>query len=513
MKANSKYYNYFSGSAYSKESNKKLNLNPYMKVKNKSSNNLSSSGYAKVSFDGFINENYFQIKLPEKDLIQNLEISHATTFNPITQKKDTFIGLLLKSKYDGIGNRRPIDLSIALDISGSMSSIDEENSKSRIYLAKESLKKLISLMDDKNDKISLITFNNKAKKIFGLLNKKEIQNKYLKDIDDIKASGGTNLIEALNEAMNNLNHKIKKEKRIVILTDAVYNDSKNKLLNLVKNCVENKNISITIIAISSESNLSLADKLCHFKGCNYFPICKSSELENYLVKNFKYIFFPNDYDTKLIIKSENSQILKCLGGGNEILDEYENKFNDYAPGISNEIFFNFNSSFPSDMIKIKDDFGIEKFYIKGGLILLKINNNNFDNNEKLKFEFNLQYKSYDNKNYNQNYSYIIDNVHDSDFFKDNNIKKGISIYYFTSLLNYLVEIKNKKNIISKNDINLLNTKNNLIEYLINNFTFEPDYKETNDNFNNYLKLIEGGYNEFKTPSFNNNNLSAPAAVY
>ena len=56
MKANSKYYNYFSGSAYSKESNKKNCLNPYMKVKNKSSNNLSSSGYAKVSFDGFINE-------------------------------------------------------------------------------------------------------------------------------------------------------------------------------------------------------------------------------------------------------------------------------------------------------------------------------------------------------------------------------------------------------------------------------------------------------------------------
>ena len=145
--------------------------------------------------------------------------------------------------------------------------------------------------------------------------------------------------------------------------------------------------------------------------------------------------------------------------------------------------------------------------------MLKINNNNFDNNEKLKFEFNLQYKSYDNKNYNQNYSYIIDNKNDSDLFKDNSIKKGISIYYFTSLLNYLVEIKNKKKIINKNDINLLNTKNNLIEYLINNFTFEPDNKETNDNFNNYLKLIEGGYNEFETPSFNNNNLSAPAAAY
>ncbi len=164
MKANSKNYNYFSGSVHKKVS----------KINSKN-NYFSDSGYAKVSFDGFINENYFQINTQEKNLINNLEISHAITFNPISLKKDTFIGIILKSKFDGIGNRQPIDLSIALDISGSMSTIDKINSKSRITLAKESLKKLISIIDDKNDKMSLITFNNKTNKIFGLLNKKEIQ--------------------------------------------------------------------------------------------------------------------------------------------------------------------------------------------------------------------------------------------------------------------------------------------------------------------------------------------------
>ena len=64
-----------------------------------------------------------------------------------------------------------------------------------------------------------------------------------------------------------------------MITDVDYYDSNNELFNLFKKCVEEKGISITIIAISENSNLSLADKICHFKGCNYFSITKNSELE------------------------------------------------------------------------------------------------------------------------------------------------------------------------------------------------------------------------------------------
>ena len=111
------------------------------------------SGWAKVSFDGFVNENYFLVNSKENNLIQNLEISHSFTKNPITNQKDVFLGLILKSKYDGIGNRQPIDISIALDVSGSMSCIDGNDAKSRIKLAKESLKQLVSIMDSEKDKM------------------------------------------------------------------------------------------------------------------------------------------------------------------------------------------------------------------------------------------------------------------------------------------------------------------------------------------------------------------------
>ena len=467
---------------------------------------------SKVSFDGFINENYFLTKTQEKNLIQNLEITHAITKNPITYKKDAFIGLFFKSKYDGIGNRHPLHMSIALDISGSMDSYDNSDNKTRIELAKESLKKLISVMDEKNDKMSLITFNHKTNKLFGLLNKNEIEKKILNDIDSIRAGGGTDLVEALREATKNMdetNENIKIERRIIMITDVDYYDSNNELFNLFKKCVEEKGISITIIAISENSNLSLADKICHFKGCNYFSITKNSELESFMVKNFNYIFFPIAHNTKLTIKSENSNIIKCVGGDNELPDDFENVSDNDTLKPQKEISFEFGSAFPSELIKIKDNEGNDTIYTKGGLILLKINPNDLNKNEDLKFNFIFEYTSFENEKICQNYSYIIENniEEKNNFFKDNNIKKGVSIYYFCVILNHIVEVENKGNyeyldskkdeLKKKKDLKLLETKQAVGDYLNTNFVIEPNIQEMNDNLSNYLKLIEDRYSGFK----------------
>ena len=457
-----------------------------------------------------------------------MEISHAITTNPITNKKDAFISLIFKSKYDGIGNRKPIDMSIALDVSGSMSSIDGKDGKSRLNLAKDSLKKLVSILEAEKDKMSLITFNNKVNEIFGLLNKKEIQQKHLNKINSIKANGGTNLVAALQAAMNNLNIEktSEREKRIVMITDAIYNDKNNILLNLFKTCVEEKGVSITLMAISSESNLSLADKLSHFKGCNYFPIVKSSDLGIFLVKNFNYIFFPIAYDTKLKIKS-NVQIMNCAGGDNKISDEYANKDNkDEAPNPSNEYLFEFGSDFSSDLLRLKDKDDSVKLYNKGGLILLKINPDELNKNEDLKFDFCLEYTIYQNNKCSQNYSYTIANKKDDrkiEYFKDNNIRKGLSIYYFTNILNHIVETFNKGNYNNNNakrnkmeeqkDLKLLETKQAIGEYLNKNFILEPNNQETKNNLKNYLQLIEERYKGFKKVVFQFYNLAAAPVGY
>jgi hypothetical protein len=481
------------------------------------------SEFSYISLNGFMNENYFSINQQEKTLVHNLELSHAITMNPFTYKKDAFLGLILKSKYDGVGKREPIDLSIALDISGSMFCTEEYETKTRLDLAKEALTKLVSIMDDSNDRMSLITFNERTQKIFELSNKAEIQNNQLHKLTSIKAGGGTNLLEAGKAALDNLN--LNKEssgnrKRLVFITDAYYEDTSEELFNYIKYNAEELKIPCTIIAISSESNVALADKLSHFPGCNYFTVIKSTDLENYLVNNFNYIFFPIAYELKMKIKSDNAKIIKCIGDQNTILDEFDKNKNAV---IENKVEFDFGTSFSSDMLFLKD-----KAYSKGGYILLKISPDDINKNEDIKFDLCLEYVSDDNNFKScQTYSYIIKNEEKNinEFYKDNNIKKAISIYYFVNALNWLVlsekEKKNNKNekpqtpnrITKEEDMKMLETRQVIQNNLENNFGNEPDIEENRKLLNNYLNLLNKRYQGFRAVVITFYNLQAAPPAF
>ena len=469
------------------------------------------SGFATVSFDGFINENNFELNSKENNLVENLEIYHGVAKNPLSFKKDIFLGFLIKSKYDGIGGRKPIDLSVALDISGSMSTYDDSKkiNKCRIELAKEGFKKLVSILDEKNDRVSLLTFNHEIKTIFNLIHKEDIETKFLNDLNAIRANGGTDLLGAVEGAMNNFtdeDNNSDKIRRILCITDAYYSDNNNELYNLVKKCVEEKNISITFMAIGSESNLSLADKLCDFKGCNYFSITHPEELENYLTTNFKNIFFPMAHNTKIRVKCSNKDIKinKCIGGSEPELQT----------NTKNETFFNLGSCFPSEIITIKDN-EQDKNYVKGGLVLLNIETNSED---KLNFEFNLEYETFKGEKSSQNYEYEIQaDQLNINYFSNNNIQKGISIYYFTEVLNAFVKKHNKyKNKFDsdltyapnikdgedgeedekKKEIEFIENAQSVRDYLKNNFVYNEKDLESKQNLDKYLKLITERYKEY-----------------
>ena len=78
-----------------------------------------------VPYEGLINENYYKLQSRETELISNIEYYTGRSINPYNKKYENFIGLLLKSKYDGVkpeDNSNIIlgdtDFAITLDISG-----------------------------------------------------------------------------------------------------------------------------------------------------------------------------------------------------------------------------------------------------------------------------------------------------------------------------------------------------------------------------------------------------------
>ena len=127
-----------------------------------------------LTYDGLFNENYFKISSQEKEFVTNVELSHSITQHPITQKKEKYIGILCKSKYDGFGINEQIDVSIAIDASASMLALTNSgvgNNKSEF--AKETAKRIINQLHDQ-DNIAVTYFGVESHVYIPLTPKSEI---------------------------------------------------------------------------------------------------------------------------------------------------------------------------------------------------------------------------------------------------------------------------------------------------------------------------------------------------
>ena len=111
-----------------------------------------------ITYEGIFNSTFFKLNSKEEKKTINMEISLASVINPISKENEIWLGTLFKSKYDGQKINKLIDLSIAIDISGSMSG-------SRINMAKKSLIQLIQKLNDEDNK-ALSKFNDKSDTIF-----------------------------------------------------------------------------------------------------------------------------------------------------------------------------------------------------------------------------------------------------------------------------------------------------------------------------------------------------------
>ena len=154
------------------------------------SNNYSYSNVPSsttITYGGIFNSAFFKLNSKEEKKTINMEISLASVINPISKENEVWLGTLLKSKYDGQKINKLIDLSIAIDVSGSMSG-------SRINMAKKSLIQLIEKLNDE-DNIAISKFNDKSEPIFKYQKVSELKKTdYVPEIEKLNAKGGTDSI-------------------------------------------------------------------------------------------------------------------------------------------------------------------------------------------------------------------------------------------------------------------------------------------------------------------------------
>ena len=407
--------------------------------------NISSMNTV-VPYEGMINENYFPISERETKDSASLEIFKSITKNPFNKKLEYFIGLLTKSKYDGIGRQLDdIDISIALDISGSMGSIVTKkptykemydnvevnknvgnDGKNRIEMAKECLFKLIESMTDKM-KMALTTFDTTSTVIMPLSPKQELKS-ISNRIHSIKEGGGTDLTVALKGAADCLSESTAKFKRVIIITDGW--DDRGDFMNLATE-LNKKDILITILSIDSSSNSNMYSKFSELKGCNYFFILNEEDMEKYLIKQLNYICFPILYDMKVNFESVDADLIRTIGCGQE---NEKSKEGDVSTTPKNELI-NAKTLFPSDLKQFNG-----KYYQEGGLILLKIKPKSLDKNCRINIK--LSYEELEGSKYENNYliEFTVDELQKG--VNTIEMKKGLAIYYFTKFFRKIKKFMN-----------------------------------------------------------------------
>ena len=429
-----------------------------------------------VTYEGIFNSTFFKLNSKEEKKALNLEISLASVINPISKENEVWLGTLLKSKYDGQKINKLIDLSIAIDISGSMSG-------ARINTAKQSLIQLIQKLND-DDNITISKFNNDSKPIFEYQKVSQLKSiDYVSEIEKLKAGGGTDIFKAFKVAYNLMtteNCNKNKMRRIIIITDM--EDSINEELTKFCEKISHEGIYVTILGISSSFRTDMAEMTSHIKGANYVVIKESKDIKKYLVEDFEYLCFPDATDLSLEITTPNLKIERIVGSGKEgVEDVYakgewnldQHKF--YSDDFKQKIFFLLlyfkrkNMILPKPVIFILNEFMVpgvkkelskivtsfpsqlkildgNKIYVEGGMILLRLDKNSIKSENIMKFEINY-YNELDNKkeNIDIEYSFKKAIIEKPNYFSDIKIETALSLFYFAKFNRRFMKICNNEN--------------------------------------------------------------------
>ena len=452
-----------------------------------SSNIVPSS--STVTYEGLFNSTFFPLNSKEEKKAINMEISLASVINPLSKENEIWLGTLLKSKYDGQKINKLIDLSIAIDISGSMSG-------SRIEMAKKSLIQLIQKLNDE-DNITISKFNSESEPVFPYQKVSELKKQdYSTEINKLRATGGTNILKAFIGAYNLITKDIKnknKIRRMIIITDM--EDEVDANLTHFCEKISKEGIYITILGISNSFRTDLAELTSHIKGANYVVIKESKDINKYLVEDFEYLCFQNASDLTLEVTSPYIKIERIVGSGKEGVEEIYDKegwnlekhkfYSDdfkkkifflllyfkrknwllpkpfiftlsefMVPGVKKEIS-KIISSFPSQLKYLEGN----KTYVEGGMILLRLDKASIKNENLMKFEIKYKNEMNDKKeSVDIEYSFKKELIEKPDYFSDMKIETALGLFYFAKFNRRFMKICNKENKKKKYDENYIKRK-------------------------------------------------------
>ena len=220
-----------------------------------------------------------------------------------------------------------VDLICVIDVSGSMSG-------EKLYQVKESLKILLSLMDEK-DRLCLILFESDAENYFNLSfltkkNKEILEGK----INQINSRGGTNILSGLKMAIDVIKSQTYNEKRvssILLLSDGCDNESNDvELADSLKKLTKGLGLSFTLhtFGYGDDHDAKVMNKLANLRDGSFFYVREYSKVAEYFVSVLGgcVSVISKKLDLKLQVLNNYCKIIKAYGAQNLYSHETTQKY-------------------------------------------------------------------------------------------------------------------------------------------------------------------------------------------
>lgn len=191
--------------------------------------------------------------------------------------------------------RRPLDLAVAVDISGSMSG------DSKLEAVKAALSTMVDQLNE-GDQLALVAFDDHASVRQPLTVMDEAGRRQMKDeIGRLHPGGGTDIEAGLSLAYGLLAPDAGAagiEHRVMLLTDAQPNVGSTGVESFVgmTRYYGEAGIGVSVFGVGLDMGTELANAISHTRGGNYFFLQTRDDIEQVFDTEFDYMVSPIAYD-------------------------------------------------------------------------------------------------------------------------------------------------------------------------------------------------------------------------
>lgn len=273
-----------------------------------------------LTYQGIFNQNSYTAGDPERSALLAVS-TRAGRMLGLDGSEEVWVACFLKSCRDGQPRDTvPIDLVVVLDVSGSMSWGLSGNRNplgmTRLDLAKSALNALLPKLRA-NDRFGLATFTTEGTVLQPLAEMSTLNVADMcSNIGELNAGGGTTIAAGMAAATGICegasSYAELRYHRLLFLTDM--DDMNPGELNDMIGKQAEQGLFVSFVGIGQEFNASLAEVVSRHPGANYFCVTRNEEMQQVIVDEFDWNFFPACFNVELAHQLEGDMSVETTYG-------------------------------------------------------------------------------------------------------------------------------------------------------------------------------------------------------